>query len=99
MQPNEFGFYDEEIVRKSGLPIYSFEDPHDRYFPADLWTYSDLKEVLKIHLTSVERETMIVAFQKSSLQQKGYSGLYSFHQIIEKRFTTNGRIFFPQFDE
>nr|WP_192957022.1 hypothetical protein [Bacillus licheniformis] len=98
MQPNEFGFYDEEIVHKSGLPVYSFEDPHDKYFPADLWTYSDLKEVLKIHLTSLERETMIVAFQKSSKQQKGYSALYSFHQVVNKRYDLNVK-FFPQFDE
>lgn len=98
MQPNEFGFYDEEIVQKSGLLIYSFEDPDDRYFPGDLWTYSDLKEVLKIHLTTEERKTMIVAFQKSSRQQKGYSALYSFQQVLNKRYDTNVK-FFPQFDE
>lgn len=98
MQPNQFGFYDEEIVSKSGLPVYSFEDPHDKYFPADLWTYSDLKEVLKINLTADERQTMIVAFQRSSKQQKGYSALYSFHQVVNKRYDLNIK-FFPQFDE
>lgn len=98
MQPNEFGFYDEEIVYKSGLPVYSFEDPVDRYFPVDLWTYSELKEILKIQLTTDERQTMIVAFKKSSKQQKGYSALYSFHQIVNKRYSMNVK-FFPLIDE
>ncbi|WP_282035431.1 hypothetical protein [Metabacillus indicus] len=98
MQPNNFGMYDEEIVNKTGLPVYSFEDPDDRYFPSDLWTYSDLKEILKIHLTNEERKNMIVAFQRSSKQQKGFFPLYSFHQIINKRYDTNVK-FFPQFEE
>ena len=98
MKPNKYGFYDEEIVRKSKLPVYSFEDLEERYFPGDLWTYSDLKEVLKVSLTTIERECMIVAFQRSSRQQKGYSALYSFTQVINKRYDMNTK-FFAQFDE
>ena len=98
MKPNEYGFYDEEIVRKSGLSVYSFEDSGDRYMPSDFWTYSDLKDVLKISLTAEEREKMIVGFQRSSKQQKGFSALYSFTEVINKRYNMNAK-FFAQFDE
>lgn len=98
MKSNEYGFYDEEIVKKSGLPVYSFEDLEERYVPGDFWTYSDLKEVLKLSLTMVERESMIVGFQRSSRQQRGYSALYSFTQVINKRYDMNAK-FSPQFDE
>lgn len=98
MKPNEYGFFNEETVYKSGLPVYSFEDPSDRYFPSDLWTYSDLKDVLKISLTTLEREEMIVGFQRSSKQQKGFSALYSFTQVVNKRYHMNSK-FFAQFDE
>ncbi|MGE7782189.1 hypothetical protein ACQKL0_20070 [Peribacillus sp. NPDC097264] len=98
MKPNEYGFYDEKIVRKSGLSVYSFEDSGDRYMPSDFWTYSDLKDVLKISLTAEERENMIVGFQCSSKQQKGFSALYSFTEVINKRYNMNAK-FFAQFDE
>lgn len=98
MKLNKNGFVDDEIVQQSNLPIYSFDDQDGRYMPSDLWTYSDLKEVLKITLTPAERVGLIVAFQKSSKKQKGYSPLYSFHQLVNRRYDMNVK-FFPLSDE
>lgn len=92
------GMFDEETVSRSGLPVYTFTDADDKYIPSDLWTFTDMKNILDVHLTIDERKSMIVAFQRSNKQQQGYAALYSFHQVINKRYDTNIK-FFPQFEE
>jgi len=96
LPPN--GLFDECVVKESELPVYSFLDDPESYMPSDLWTFTDLKQVLKITLTIEERQSMVVAFQISSPKQQGYSPLYSFTQIINKRYDANV-LFTPQIDE
>ena len=95
MKPDKRGFFDETVVRESGLPFYSFDDRFERYIPSDYATYSELKTVFNIHLTNEERESMIVAFERTSNRQKGYAALYSLQDVINKRHDTNIQFFFP----
>ncbi|MFU8692668.1 hypothetical protein ACNA6I_22860 [Rossellomorea sp. FS2] len=89
LKPNEYGFFDEDSVKNSGLEIYSFDDPPGRDQPVDLWTFTELKDIVKIILTPEERISMIVGFLKADKRQKGFAALYSFHKIVNLRYGTN----------
>ena len=84
MKPNEKGFYDEKTVLESGLPIVDFAKDLDCPCEVSWFSYTDLKKVLKIHLTDDERKSCIVAFEKMG-NGHGYVPLYSFMEVLCRR--------------
>lgn len=84
MKPNKRGFYEEEDVFSSLLPIVDFDKDPDCYCNTTWFTYTDLKNILEITLTQEERENSIAAFQKMS-NGHGYTPLYSFLDILDNR--------------
>jgi hypothetical protein len=84
MKSNKRGFYDKESVLQSGLHIVDFEADHDCYCEISWFSYTDMKKILKIHLTEDERKNCIVAFMKMK-NGHGYIPLYSFTEILTRR--------------
>lgn len=84
MKPNKRGFYSEDTVLESGLHIVDFEADVDCYCEISWFSYSDMKKILRIHLTAEEREDCIAAFIKMK-NGHGYIPLYSFIDILTRR--------------
>jgi len=89
MKLNSSGYFDDADVIKSGLPLFRFDDDENNFCSMDLWTYTDLKEVLKITLSVEERERLMKGFYKANARQRGWSGLYSFHEIVNGKLGLN----------
>lgn len=84
-QKNQWGFYDDEVVKASGLECYDLTQGEETGISLDLFTKTDLKD-LGIRLTLEEQEAMIRGFLIISKRQKGWAALYSLGEIMQLKF-------------
>jgi len=82
-QKNKWGFYDDAIVKSSGLNCYDLTGDEETGLSIDLFTKTDLKEIFGFKLTQSEQETMIKGFLIISKRQKGWSALYSLKEVMQ----------------
>ncbi|WP_404428053.1 hypothetical protein LG296_21285 (plasmid) [Ureibacillus chungkukjangi] len=79
---NQWGFYDDDVVKVSGLPFYDLtEGEEETGITMDLFTKTDLKN-LGFLLSKEEQETMIRGFLIISKRQKGWAALYNLQEIM-----------------
>lgn len=81
-QKNKWGFYDDAVVRASGLRYYDLTGEEETGISMDLFTKTDLKD-LGFRLTIEEQETMIRGFLIISKRQKGWAALYSLKEVMD----------------
>lgn len=79
---NQWGFYDDAVVKASGLPYYDLTTGEETGISLDLFTKTDLKS-LGFPLTAEEQETLIKGFLIISKRQKGWAALYSLKEIMD----------------
>jgi hypothetical protein len=83
-QKNKWGFYDDDVVKATGLPCYDLTQGEETGISMDLFTKTDLKN-LGFALTPEEQETMIRGFLIISKRQKGWAALYSLREVMLKK--------------
>ena len=79
---NQWGFYDDAVVKASGLPCYDLTGEEETGISMDLFTKTDLKNI-GFPLTQTEQETMIRGFLIISKRQKGWAALYSLGEVMQ----------------
>lgn len=79
---NQWGFYDDAVVKASGLPYYDLTGEEETGISLDLFTKTDLKNI-GFPLTQTEQETMIRGFLIISKRQKGWAALYSLGEVMQ----------------
>jgi hypothetical protein len=81
---NQWGFYDDVVVKASGLPYYDLTLGEETGISLDLFTKTDLKNI-GFPLTKEEQETMIKGFLIISKRQKGWAALYSLGEVMQSK--------------
>lgn len=79
---NQWGFYDDDVVKESKLPCYDLTAEEETGISMDLFTKTDLKR-LGFSLSEAEQETMIRGFLIISKRQNGWAALYSLQEVME----------------
>lgn len=82
LKPKKDGFYDEQTVLMSKLPVIEWDEMGE----IPWFSYSDLKNILNIHLTDYERLNYIDAFERAR-NGRGYIALYSFVEVLQLRIS------------
>ena len=78
---NQRGFYDDDVVKASGLPCYDLTGEEETGITMDFFTKTDLKN-LGFPLSKEEQETLIRGFLIISKRQKGWAALYDLQEIM-----------------